>query len=120
MTEIVYKIRHKTIGEYVHGAGSSSYLKTGNRGRKWTQLHHLTNHINHADNKTLNLYRECELVTFELVEKSKIDVEEFAINSREKKKRKQEEFDKKWKQRQEIEKKEDRKTLYEELKKEFE
>jgi len=77
---IVYKIRRKSDGLYSNGGNEPVFMK---RGKIWTNVGHIKNHFNiireyHTSKKYLeNLYKNCEIVTFELSPTETVNIEEF-------------------------------------------
>ncbi len=113
---IIYKIR-STNGEFSTGGTHPSFSK---RGKVWTNIGHVKNHINQLDASVQKMYRdnEVEIVAYELVE-TILDVVSFddlltEISTKQSKKRAA------FEARREAHRKRQRQYEYEQLKKEFE
>lgn len=72
---IIYKIRRKSDGLFSMGGTT---IRFTNVGRVWKRKSDLTNHINTLSSVDIEKYYEdCEIVTFELIEKETQSVVEY-------------------------------------------
>lgn len=101
MSEI-FKIRNKTTGLFSTGGYSPHWNK---KGKFWKRKSDLMNHINIVSGGRINNYLDAEVVVFSLVETQIGNLEEMVAISRERKRKKQENYMKrlqKWKEEREL------------------
>jgi hypothetical protein len=95
----IYKIRRKSDGLF--SLGGSSPMFNG-KGKSWSKLHHITTHLgalcSYIDD---TIYKECEVVEFEITETETktTDMKSILGDHRRKIKEKEEEQEKRYKER---------------------